>query len=85
MFINLYPASRGPLIFLDKSGRLKERYMTRKKQELKPQTNRVSRNQHILYSPLERILRKTTATIRTDSERTDQQHLRVQFKLCLSF
>ena len=70
MFINLYPASRGPLIFLDKSGRLKE---------LKPRTNRVSRNQHILYSPLERILRKTTTTIRTHSKRTDQQHLRVQF------
>ena len=76
MFINLYPASRGPLIFLDKSGRLKE---------LKPRTNRVSRNQHILYSPLERISRKTTATIRTHSKRTDQQHLRVQFKLSLSF
>ena len=32
LFINLYPASRGPLIFLDKSGRLKERWVTRQNQ-----------------------------------------------------
>ena len=36
MFINLYPASRGSSIFLDKLGRLKERCVTEKKQELKP-------------------------------------------------
>ena len=44
MFINLYPASRGPLIFQDKFGRLKEHCVTRKKPELKPRTNQVSRN-----------------------------------------
>ena len=31
MFINLYPASRGPSIFLDKFGRLKEPCVTKKK------------------------------------------------------
>ena len=29
MFINLYPVSRGPSIFLDKQGRVKKRYVTR--------------------------------------------------------
>ena len=33
MFINLYPVSRGPLIFLDKSGSLKEHCTTRRKPE----------------------------------------------------
>ena len=64
LFLNLYPASRGPSIFLDKSGRLKRSIAWRDKTGtiLKPWTNwvskhenRVLRNQHFLYSPLERI------------------------------
>ena len=51
MFINLYPASRGPSIFLDKSGSLKEHCVTRKKPEQ--------------YSNLERIKFQETSIFYT--------------------
>ena len=52
LFINLYPASRGPLIFLDKSGRLKRSIAWRDKTRtiLKPWTNRVSKHENRVSS-----------------------------------
>ena len=46
LFINLYPASRRPSIFLDKSGRLKRSVAWRDKTGtiLEPWTNRVSKH-----------------------------------------
>ena len=60
--VNVYqfiPRKQRPSIFLDKSGRPEERCVTRQKTAtiLEPQTNRVSRNQRFLYSPLESISR----------------------------
>ena len=66
LFINLYPASRSPSIFLDKLGRLKrnvpdetklEQYLSLKRIEFwnTKTKSQVLRNQHFLYSPLERI------------------------------
>ena len=60
--VNVYqfiPRKQRPSIFLDKSGRPEERCVTRQKTAtiLEPQTNRVSRNQCFLYSPLESISR----------------------------
>ena len=66
LFINLYPASRGPSIFLDKLGRLKRSVAWRDNTGtiLEPRTNRVSKHKNqvlsfqkpaFLYSPLERI------------------------------
>ena len=66
LFINLYPRSRGPLIFLDMSGSLKgvlcdetklEQYSSLERIEFRntKTKSRVLRNQHFLYSPLERI------------------------------
>ena len=66
MFINLYLASRGPSIFLDKSGRLKECCVTRQRSVtiLEPLTNWVSKNQRFfLHSPLERISRNDLFSI----------------------
>ena len=60
--VNVYqfiPRKQRPSIFPDKSGRPEERCVTRQKTAtiLDPQTNRVSRNQRFLYSPLESISR----------------------------
>ena len=70
LFINLYPASRGPSIFLDKLGRLKRSVATLEHWNcntgtiLEPRTNRVSKHKNqvlsfqkpaFLYSPLETI------------------------------
>ena len=60
LFINLYPAIRGPSIFLDKSGRLKRSVAWQDNVERIEFRNTktkswVLRNQHFLYSPLERI------------------------------
>ena len=52
LFINLYHASRGPLIFLDKSGRLKRSVVWREKTGtiIEPQTNRVSKHENWVLS-----------------------------------
>ena len=65
-FINLYPASRSPSIFLDKLGRLKRSiaWWDKTGTILEPRMNRVSKHENrvssfekpaFLYSPLERI------------------------------
>ena len=47
----LYPASRGPSIFLDKSGRLNERCVTRQnRNNTWPRTNRVSKCENLVLS-----------------------------------
>ena len=66
LFINLYPASRSPSIFLDKLGRLKRSiaWWDKTGTILEPRMNRVSKHENrvssfekpaFLYSPLERI------------------------------
>ena len=76
MFINLYLARRGPSIFLDKSGRLKEHCVTRQKNAtiLEPLIE-FRETSIFLHSPLDRIprndlfstyfSRNIAATIRT--------------------
>ena len=75
-------------IFLDKSGRLKERCVTRKKLEQYLSLKQIEFREtsifhiHHLKGFWEMIyfLRNITTTICTYSEHTDQQHLRVEFK-----
>ena len=52
LFINLYPAIRGPSIFLDKSGRLKRSVAWQDKTGtiLEPRTNRVSKHENQVLS-----------------------------------
>ena len=52
LFINLYPASRGPSIFLDKSGRMKRSVASQDKTGtiLEPRTNRVSKHENRVSS-----------------------------------
>ena len=52
LFLNLYPASRGPSIFLDKSGRLKRSVAWRDKTGiiLEPRTNRISKHENRVLS-----------------------------------
>ena len=94
--VNVYqfiPCKQRPSIFLDKLGRLEERCVTRRKTAtiLEPQTNRVSRNQRFLHSPLERILRndlfldlfleKHSSNHSHNSKRNDQQHLHIHVQI----
>ena len=95
MFINLYPVSRGPSIFLDKQGRVKKRYVTRQNRNNTQASNKSSfeTQKPSLESPEtsiftfatqkdfeRRFFSRETVTTLTYSKSTDQQHLCVVFR-----